>query len=318
MPTLITGGTGFIGAELARVLVSRGEGDVTLFDITDSTHRLEDIAAKVEVIRGDVGNFSHVLDAVQNSSANVVYHLGAMLSLPSDHDPSAAFHTNVIGTFNVMEAARLLGVEKVIFSSSIATYASGITEETIDDLTPQRPQFFYGACKLFGEHTGLFYKRKYGIDYRGIRYPVIVGPGVRSPGAAQYSSWVIEESAKGKPFSVWVKPEQRASLVYFKDAARATVALADASADSIEMANYLISGTSPTAADLVDVVRRKVPGAEIDFVVNEEIQAILNDVLRPIDDRFARHEWGWEPTYDLEQMVDDFLRELHDNPQRYP
>lgn len=318
MPTLISGGTGFIGAELARVLVSRGEGDVTLFDITDSTHRLEDIAAKVEVIRGDVGNISHVLDAVQNSSANVVYHLGAMLSLPSDHDPSAAFRTNVIGTFNVMEAARLLGVEKVIFSSSIATYASGITEETIDDLTLQRPQFFYGACKLFGEHTGLFYKRKYGIDYRGIRYPVIVGPGVRSPGAAQYSSWVIEESAKGKPFSVWVKPEQRASLVYFKDAARATVALADAPADSIEMVNYLISGTSPTAADLVDVVRRKVPGAEIDFVVNEEIQAILNEVLRPIDDRFARHEWGWEPTYDLEQMVDDFLRELHDHPQRYP
>ncbi len=318
MPTLISGGTGFIGAEIARVLVNRGEGDVTLFDITDSTHRLEDIAAKVEVIRGDVGNISHVLDAVQNSSANVVYHLGAMLSLPSDRDPSAAFRTNVIGTFNVMEAARLLGVEKVIFSSSIATYASGITEETIDDLTLQRPQFFYGACKLFGEHTGLFYKRKYGIDYRGIRYPVIVGPGVRSPGAAQYSSWVIEESAKGKPFSVWVKPEQRASLVYFKDAARATVALADAPADSIEMVNYLISGTSPTAADLVDVVRRKVPGAEIDFVVNEEIQAILNDVLRPIDDRFARHEWGWEPTYDLEQMVDDFLREMHDHPQRYP
>ena len=318
MPTLISGGTGFIGAEIARVLVNRGEGDVTLFDITDSTHRLEDIAAKVEVIRGDVGNFSHVLDAVQNSSANVVYHLGAMLSLPSDRDPSAAFRTNVIGTFNVMEAARLLGVGKVIFSSSIATYASGITEETIDDLTLQRPQFFYGACKLFGEHTGLFYKRKYGIDYRGIRYPVIVGPGVRSPGAAQYSSWVIEESAKGKPFSVWVEPEQRASLIYFKDAARATVALADAPADSIEMANYLISGTSPTAADLVDVVRRKVPGAEIDFVVNEEIQAILNDVLRPIDDRFARHEWGWEPTYDLEQMVDDFLREMHDHPQRYP
>jgi len=318
MATLITGGTGFIGSEVARVLVDRGEGDVTLFDITDSTHRLEDIAAKVEVIRGDVGNISHVLDAVQQSSAKVVYHLGAMLSLPSDSDPSAAMRTNAIGTFNVMEAARLLGVEKVIFSSSIATYASGITEETIDDLTLQRPQFFYGACKLFGEHTGLFYKRKYGIDYRGIRYPVIVGPGVRSPGAAQYSSWVIEESAKGKPFSVWVKPEQRASLVYFKDAARATVALADAPADSIEMVNYLISGTSPTAADLVDVVRRKVPGAEIDFVVNEEIQAILNEVLRPIDDRFARHEWGWEPTYDLEQMVDDFLRELHDHPQRYP
>ena len=199
MATLITGGTGFIGSEVARVLVDRGEGDVTLFDITASTHRLEDIAAKVEVIRGDVGNISHVLDAVQQSSAKVVYHLGAMLSLPSDSDPSAAMRTNAIGTFNVMEAARLLGVEKVIFSSSIGTYASGITEETIDDLTLQRPQFFYGACKLFGEHTGLFYKRKYGIDYRGIRYPVIVGPGVRSPGAAT-TRGLSRRAPRGSPF----------------------------------------------------------------------------------------------------------------------
>ena len=65
MATLITGGTGFIGAEMARILLREGESDVTLFDIDDSRRRLDDIADEVKVVRGDVGNFSHVLDVVR-------------------------------------------------------------------------------------------------------------------------------------------------------------------------------------------------------------------------------------------------------------
>ena len=77
----------------------------------------------------------------------------------------------------------------------------------IRDTTIQRPQLFYGATKVFGEHMGLFYRRKYQLDFRGLRYPSIIGPGVRTPGVAQYTSWVIEECAKGNPFTIWVKPE---------------------------------------------------------------------------------------------------------------
>jgi nucleoside-diphosphate-sugar epimerase len=92
---------------------------------------------------------------------------------------------------------------------SIGTHGSGITGDTIDDLTLQRPQLVYGVCKLFGENLGLFYRRKYGVDYRGLRYPPVVGPGVRSPGVTQYVSWAIEDSSKGKPFSIWVLASSR-------------------------------------------------------------------------------------------------------------
>ena len=257
------------------MLTSRGTTDITLFDVSDSRRRIEDLVDVVTVVKGDIGNFSHVLDAVRSSRAEVIYHLGSMLSLPSELDPPAAFHANAMGTFHVFEAARLLDVKKVIFASSIATFGLGLPQGPIDDLTLQRPQIFYGACKLFGENMGMFYRRKYGIDYRCVRYPSIVGPGVRTPGSVQYTSWIIENAAKGHPFTVWVRPETRTSILYFKDAALATVALAEAPADRIKMVNYLLGGARPTALELVDLVRRRFPEAEINFEVDEELQARL-------------------------------------------
>jgi threonine 3-dehydrogenase len=317
MGTLITGGTGFIGAEVVRTLVQRGETDLTVFDINSSSQRLDDIADQVTIRKGDLGNFSQVLDAVRESRADVIYHLGGMLSLPSDQNPQAAFQANVLGTYHVLEAARSFGVSKVIFSSTIGTYCLGLEQRAIDDLTLQRPMLFYGACKVFGEHMGAFYRRKYDIDFRSVRFPSIVGPGVRTHGSVQYTSRVIEESAKGNPFVIWVRPETRVTLLYVKDAALAMVALADAPADRIRMVNYLLGGPRPSAAELAELVRAKVPGARIGFDVDEGIQARLDKSSQPIDDRFARDEWGWRPTYELEAMVDDFLAELQRNPQRY-
>ncbi len=317
MGTLITGGTGFIGAAVARLLISRGTTDITLFDISVSLGRLEDIGESVTVVKGDVGNFSHILDAVRSSRAEVIYHLGSMLSLPSERDPPAAIHANAMGTFHILEAARLLDVKTVVFASSIATFGLDLPEQPIDDVTLQRPQSFYGACKLFGEHMGRFYRRKYGIDYRCVRYPSIVGPGVRTPGSVQYTSWIIENAAKGVPFTVWARPETRVPILYFKDAALATVALAEAPADRIKMVNYLLGGPRPTALELVNLVRQRFPAAEINFEVNAELQFRLDNSLRPLDDRFARDEWGWKPTYGVDAMIDDFLAELSQHPQRY-
>ncbi|MFO1094902.1 MAG: NAD(P)-dependent oxidoreductase [Planctomycetaceae bacterium] len=317
MATLITGGTGFIGAEVVRTLIQRGETDVTVFDINTSTQRLDDVATQVTIRKGDLGNFSQVLDAVRESRADVIYHLGGMLSLPSDQDPQSAFHANVLGTYHVLEAARTFGVKKVIFSSTIGTYCLGLEQRPIDDLSLQRPMLFYGACKVFGEHMGAFYRRKYGIDFRGVRFPSIVGPGVRTKGSVQYTSRVIEDCAQGRPFVVWVRPDTRVTLLYIKDAALALVTLADAPAENIRMVNYLLGGPRPTAQELADMVAAKVPGACIEFQVAEDIQNRLDKSAQPIDDRFARDEWGWRPAYDLESMVADFLAELSRNPQRY-
>jgi nucleoside-diphosphate-sugar epimerase len=185
MAILVTGGTGFIGAQVARVLVQKGQRPV-IFDINDRKTLLKGIEEKVTVVKGDVSNYSHVLNVVKQYKIDIIYHLGSMLSVPSDADPWSSFRVNAQGTFNVLEAARILGVKQVIFSSTLGTYGLDIREEIIDDYTLQRPTLFYGCTKVFSELMGRFYKRKFGLDFRGVRYPAIVGPGVKTPGVVQY------------------------------------------------------------------------------------------------------------------------------------
>jgi len=319
MTTLITGGTGFIGAEVVRMLLARGEQRPVVFHVSGNTQRLDDVADQVELVRGDLANFSHILDVVKKVQPSVIYHLGAMLSVPSDADPAAAIHANAMGTFHVLEAARLFGVLQVLFSSSISTYGLDFEGEVIDDTTLQRPLLFYGATKVFSEHMGLFYKRKYGLDFRCVRYPSIVGPGVKTPGVVQYTSWVIEECARGKPFTIWVPPDTRCPVLYLKDAARAIVELGQAPLANIKSVNYLLGGIEPTASagELADMVRTRIPGAQIDFQPNLALQPILAKLMVRFDDRRAREEWDWVPRYTQEQIVDDFLNEIRLHPHRY-
>ena len=319
MGVLITGGTGFIGAELTRTLLKMGEKRPTVFDINPFAKRLDDIEDQIEIVQGDLGNFSHVLNVVQKAKPKVIYHLGGMLSVPSDADPASALRTNALGTFHVLEASRLFNVSQVLFSSSIATYGLDIQEEVIHDYTLQRPQLFYGATKVFCEHMGLFFKRKYGLDFRAIRYPSIVGPGVKTAAVAQFTSWVIEESAKGNPFTITLKPETRVPVIYFKDAVRAVIRLGGAPLENIKTVSYLIAGVKPVASagELADIVRAKVPGARISFKPDLDVQNILDRLLLPLEETNARKEWGWHCEYDQERMVDDFLQELERNSHRY-
>lgn len=312
--TLITGGAGFVGLEVARQLLDDGEEAVTVFSRDPSPARLGGLADRVGAIAGDVGNFSHVLDAVKTTKPEVIYHLGAMLSVPSDADPASAIQTNAMGTFYVLEAARLFDVGQVIFSSSIGSYGYNIEGGILTDTTLQRPLLFYGATKAFGEHMGLVFKRKYGLDFRGLRYPSVIGPGVTTPGMVQYTSWMIEECARGNSFTVWTTPETQVPVMYITEAAAATVQMARAPLENIKMVNYLVDGAkpTPTAGDIADAVRVKIPNAIIDFVP-DPTKPMLHGRSQTIDDSCARNEWGWEPTHNLDRMVDEFLASLKNN-----
>src|SRR5581483_5356716 len=105
MTVLITGGTGFIGAEVVRLLLDRGEQRPVVFHVSANTQRLGDVLDQIELVRGDLGNFNHILDVVKKVKPSVIYHLGATLSVPSEADPSSAIYTNAMGTFHVLEAA---------------------------------------------------------------------------------------------------------------------------------------------------------------------------------------------------------------------
>jgi nucleoside-diphosphate-sugar epimerase len=131
---------------------------------------------------------------------------------------------------------------------------------------------------------------------------------------------VIEECAKGNPFTIAVTPETAVPVMYYKDAARAMIELGEAPVEEIETVNYLVDGIqpAPTAGQLAEIVRSRIPGARISFEPNAMLQPVIDQAIRPIDDRRARTEWGWRPVFDQEAIVDDFLAEMRKHPERYP
>jgi len=316
MGILITGGSGFIGAQVARALVQRAERPI-IFDINDRTALWKGLENKVTVVKGDVSNYSHVFDVVRNHNIKVIYHLGSMLSLPSDADPWSAFRVNAQGSFHVLEAARLLGVQKVIFSSTLATYGLDVREEVLDDYSLQRPILFYGCTKVFVELLGRFYKRKFGLDFRGVRYPAIIGPGVKTPGVVQYNAWAIEHAYKGKPFKIWVTPDTRCIVMYYKDAALSIIQCAEAPLEKIKMVVYVLGGMFISAQELVDQIKKFIPHAQLSFEPDPTLAETIKALSKPVDDRYAREEFGWTNQYPLERTIEDFLRELRENPGIY-
>jgi threonine 3-dehydrogenase len=319
MSILITGGTGFIGIGLAHQLVERDK-DIVLFDVAPQTERVANIKDKVKIVRGDLKVWPEVMNVVKENNVEDIFHLGAMLSVPSDRNPWGSFQTNVAGTMYVLEAARLFGVKRVVFPSSIASYGLG-TGEVITDETLQRPITMYGAGKVYGELLGRFYRRKFDLDFRCLRYCGVIGPGVKTPGIAQYNAWMTENAILGKPFECFVTEDTAVPVTYFKDAIHATLMLYDAIKEQIKTVSYNISEVSPapTAKELELTIKKFIPDAKITYKPDPLVMEFYrNQSMKVVDDRCAREEWGWQPMYkNLEEIVSDFIQEVRTRPEFY-
>ena len=319
MAKLITGGTGFIGAELARMLVDRQE-EVILFDVAPNAARIKGIEDKVKLVLGNLANYSEVFNVVKEHPIEGIYHLGGMLTLPSNMNPWASFQSNICGTLHVFEAARLLNVQKVVFASSIATYNLGTTPVITDD-TLQRPTTMYGIGKLYCEHLGMFYRNRFGLDFRSVRYPSVIGPGVKTPGVAQYNPWMIEHAALGKSYECFVIEEIKCPVMYFKDAAICIDLLYQAPKEKIKSLNYNVAGVTPvqTAKELEMVIKKFVSGFQVIYKPDPKVMEFYqNFYVEVYDDTRARKEWGWKSRYpNFEMVVKDFFEEVRRNPERY-
>ncbi len=309
-PILVTGATGFIGSHLVRLLLTRG-ANVVASNVSGSSRSLEDVQSQVKIARADIASFTDALRLVEKHKPETIYHVGAMLAPACDDHPGIGIQTNAIGTYHILEAARLFGVRQVVFASSMSVLSgSYCTEPIVDDFGVTRPDFVYGIAKLFSENIGLFYKRKYGLDYRGLRLPNVIGPGTETHGYLEYFNKTIEECARGRRYTVCVRPETTIPVIHVQDAARAFIELAAAPLAQIKTTNYIILGPkpSPTHRDLVACVRKKIPGAKIEYQINELVQKLIdNACAKSYDDACARTEWGWKERYGLIEMVDSFI-----------
>jgi threonine 3-dehydrogenase len=308
MASLITGGTGLVGAELAHLLVERGE-EVVVCNRTLRHDRIEDIKDRVTAVSADVSIAAHVFNLVRDYKITDIYHIGAMLSAVSEANPWGSFQSNVVGTYNVLEAARLFGVKRMMYSSSIAVFGLGIAEK-VTDTTLQRPVAIYGVGKLYCEGLGRFYRSKFGLDFSTIRYPAVVGPGVKTPG-----HWVppmLDDVLAGKPHKCLVTEDTRTWMMSLRDAARAAYLVLHAPAEKKKMVNYNVSGPNPAiaAGEIAAAIKKYIPEAVIEFR-KTPAKGAHKGHQGVFDDSYAKQEWGWQAEHpDVASIVGDYIKRV--------
>jgi nucleoside-diphosphate-sugar epimerase len=157
MAILITGGTGFLGRHLTRHLLQSGEKDLVVLDAVPNMAAIADVAPQVKVVQGDVMEVTALIDTIKKYKIDGIIHLAYFLGTGGIRNPLPSININCIGTTNILEAARLTEISRVVYMSSVAVYPMRTTvggpELHEDD--PPTPDTVYGACKLFNEHIAI-------------------------------------------------------------------------------------------------------------------------------------------------------------------
>ena len=249
---LVTGGGGFIGSNLVRGLLERGD-TVRVLDNFATGNRDNLDGVDVEVIEGELRSYERVHNAVRG--AEVVFHLGALGSVPrSVQDPLTTSAVNVEGTLNVLLAARDEGVGRVVYASSSSVYGSAATLPA-QEASPVDPISPYGVAKLAAERYCVSFSRVYeSFETVVLRYFNVFGP--RQSPHSQYAAVVplfLTAIAAGEPLTIFGDGEQSRDFTYVQNVVEANLRAAEASGANGRIFN-VAAGSPRSVNTLVETI----------------------------------------------------------------
>jgi UDP-N-acetylglucosamine/UDP-N-acetyl-alpha-D-glucosaminouronate 4-epimerase len=295
MKALVTGGGGFIGSNVVRALLARGD-DVRVLDnfSTGSRANLAGLEHDVQLVEGDLRSYERVHAAVRG--AEVVFHQGALPSVPrSVQDPLTTTAVNIEGTLNVLLAARDEGVRRIVNASSSSVYGNTGTLPRVETQAPD-PISPYAVAKLAAERFCTSFSRVYGMEIVSLRYFNVFGP--RQDPTSQYAAVVprfIRAIADGEPVTIYGDGEQSRDFTFVDNVVAANLLAADAPGIGGEILNVATGGsvTVNALADAIGTLLSKPVEKSYEPAREGDVLASWADVSE------ARRLLGFEPEVDF-------------------
>lgn len=300
MKVLVLGGAGFIGPRVMQRLVDRGH-DVACMDINPNSPTLEELKGKIESTRGDITLMDDVVEAVIQTKPDRIINLAYLLGFRPDgvtdaQDPHYAVRINILGMDNAFEAARMCGVKRVVYASSLAVYGrqSFYGERALTEDDVRMGSGVYAASKIYNEHQAEWFNSAYNMEIVGIRPSNVTGPD-KVRGSMDHVR-VITEAARGLPASF-----------PFKDAMRLPIHVDDISemftrmtlAEKTQYAVYNSGGETISMGDIAALVQTHLPDAQISF-----------------ENEIGGRELSGNYMMDNSRLVQEFEYDLAPYPQR--
>lgn len=299
---LITGGTGHVGSRITRDLVREGHR-VLVYDVLPNPGRLKALLTdgeleRVKLVKGDVLDFDALLETLRSNGVDAIIHLAAVLFEAIKVKPRWATMVNADGILNVFEAARLLGVSKVVWASSNAVFAAGPPSQgpTAND-APHYPWGPYGAAKSFGERLSDFYFEEYGVDITATRYGgFIFGALQERGGSGTITRQIMLNPAVGRAGVVpW--GDDTVGWIYVDDAARATVLACRHRRR--QRGAFNIRGHVHPVREVVGFVKEIIPDADITVEPGRMVFTTGWD----LDGTAAEEELGYQPAWSMRDAI---------------
>jgi len=222
---VVIGGAGFIGSHIVDQLLAEPVREIVVIDnfVRGGLANIERSLAdpRVRVVEGDITSPDCLEGLLENAAG--VFHLAALWLFECVHEPRSAVEVNVVGTYNVVEAAARAGVRKVVYSSSASVYGNAVVTPMTED-HPFNNRTMYGATKIAGEQFFRSFFEQHGLDYVGLRYMNVYGPRMDDKGAyVSVIMKVLDRIERGLPPVIFGDGSQSYDFVHVDDVARANI-----------------------------------------------------------------------------------------------
>jgi threonine 3-dehydrogenase len=300
---LITGGNGNLGRLVADQLLQRGQR-VVKFDLPGTEPDQE--RENEVVISGDMRDTDRLEEIMSMHKPDTVYHLASLLSGSSENDLCAAWDINASTSFKLMNLALKTGVCKFFFASTIATYGA-VEKDPMPEDYEQWPQNMYGATKVAVERQGVYFKLKHGLDFRCLRFPLVVSPYAPRTAVTAFPSHAFRAAFKGEPFTFPVSANVGMSTIFLQDVVDSIVQYTAADCAGLSRHVYNLHAYYLSAGMVVDAVLQRFPKFKYTYEIDETVEKLISNWPDVMDDSSARRDWSWSPTFDFPVSADRML-----------
>jgi nucleoside-diphosphate-sugar epimerase len=310
MNILVVGAGGQIGTELIPHLQSLyGEDNVIAADLKkENVDRMSELCNSLVLDALDMEAYREV---VVKNRIDRIYNLVALLSATGEKDPQLAWNINMGALINSLELAREYKCS-LFTPSSIGAFGHSTPHTNTPQDTVMRPNTIYGVCKVSGELLSDYYYSRFGVDTRSVRFPGIISSGcLPGGGTTDYAVEVFYEILKTGHYTCPIPENTYMDMLYMPDALKACTQLMDCDPSGLIHRNsFNVTAMSFSPKELFEVIKSRVPEATFSYEVDPVKERISASWPDSMDDSCARNEWGWNPEWSLELMVDDMLKAI--------